>query len=77
LEFIDQNKITAKFEISDGRICKSVTKTKGAVNRGLIESNLTELLKSSEKAVTATKFIFDNRPVVERTKLKRTYNRKK
>lgn len=64
-------------DISDGKIRLNKTKTKSSLKENLIQEALTELTHDNVKATTMTKYILDKRPVVEKTNLKRTFNRKK
>jgi len=71
LEKIGENVI----EISDGKLRRNVSKTKGALKHEIIQSALTECVNDSEKAFQMTNYIMNKRPVVERINLKRTKNR--
>ena len=71
LEKIGENVI----EISDGKLRRNVSKTKGALKHEIIQSALTDCVNDSEKAFQMTNYIMNKRPVVERINLKRTRNR--
>ena len=73
MESIDEGVI----DISDGKIRLNKTQTKSALKQELITEALTELTNDSIKAQQMTTYILDKRPTVERTNLKRTFNRKK
>lgn len=79
LDFMsDENKnIPAKFQITDGMLRKSVSKTKGALKHEFIKNSLLKIFNDVKKAEDTTEYILSSRPVTERIKLKRTYNRKK
>ena len=71
LEKIGENVI----EISDGKLRRNVSKTKGALKHEIIQSALTDCVNDSEKAYQMTNYIMNKRPIVERINLKRTRNR--
>jgi len=71
LEKIGENVI----EISDGKLRRNVSKTKGALKHEIIQSALTDCVNDSEKAFQMTNYIMNKRPIVERINLKRTRNR--
>ena len=58
--------------ISDGKLKKNVSKTKGALKHETIQNALIALTKDTKQAYEITQFILSNRPVVERVNLKRT-----
>lgn len=64
-------------DISDGKLRMNKTSTKSPLKEVNIKEALTQLTNDSNKATLMTKHIFDNRPMVERINLKRTFNRKK
>lgn len=76
LDYMEDNNLDM-FEISDGKLRKNISKTKAALKHDLIQESLTKVFNNTEKAFNTTKLILDNRPVTERIRLKRTYNRKK
>ena len=57
---------------SGGSLRKSVSKTKGALKQDYIAQILTEFTKSKEEAMVITEQLMTNRPLNERTYLKRT-----
>lgn len=61
---------------SGGSLRKSVSKTKGALKQDYIAQILTEFTKSKEEAMVITEQLMTNRPLNERTYLKRTNPRK-
>lgn len=65
------------FEIGDGKLRKNVSKTKCALKHNIIQDSLVQIFHDVQKAHKTTQFILDNRPIKERVRLKRTYNRKK
>jgi hypothetical protein len=71
LESIGENVI----DISDGKLRRNVSKTKGALKQELIQSALTDCTNDPDKAVQMTNYIMNKRPIVERINLKRTKNR--
>ena len=71
LETIGENVI----EISDGKLRRNVSKTKGALKHEIIQSALTDCTNDPEKAFQMTNYIMNKRPIVERVNLKRTKNR--
>tara|TARA_B100001248_G_C27289432_1_gene411716 strand:+ start:384 stop:794 length:411 start_codon:yes stop_codon:yes gene_type:complete len=71
LEKIGENVI----EISDGKLRRNVSKTKGALKHEIIQSALTDCTNDPEKAFQMTNYIMNKRPIVERVNLKRTKNR--
>ena len=71
LEKIGENVI----EISDGKLRRNVSKTKGALKHEIIQSALTDCTSDPEKAFQMTNYIMNKRPIVERINLKRTKNR--
>lgn len=72
-----QNIDVNMFEIGDGKLRRSVSKTRGALKHDVIQNSLVKIFKDVQKAHTTTKFILDNRPLTERVRLKRTYKRNK
>jgi hypothetical protein len=58
--------------IKDGKLSKTVSKTKGPLKKDLIYKSLVELVGDANKATTMTEHIINSRPNVERTNLKRT-----
>ena len=71
LEKIGENVI----EISDGKLRRNVSKTKGALKHEIIQSALTDCTNDPDKAFQMTNYIMNKRPIVERVNLKRTKNR--
>jgi hypothetical protein len=63
------------FEIDNGKIRKNVSKTKGALKHETIQNSLFKIFNDIQKANNVTKAILDDRQVVERIRLKRTYKR--
>lgn len=76
LDYMDNNNLPL-FDISDGKLRRNVSKTKGGLKPELVQECLIKVLNNREKANTTTKFIMDSRPITERVTLKRTFNRKK
>jgi hypothetical protein len=76
LNFMEETEIDV-FEIGDGKLRKSVSKTKGALKQEIIQNSLMHIFKNTHQASSTTKFILDNRPIKETTRLKRTYKRNK
>lgn len=62
--------------INGGKLRKTVSKTRGALKQTLIRDTLTKVFNDIHKANITTQMILDNRPVIEKKKLKRTFNRK-
>lgn len=73
MEKLDESVI----DISDGKIRVNKTKTKSGLKQQYIQESLKELTKDCVQAELMTKHILENRPVTERTNLKRTFNRVK
>ncbi len=71
-EYDVENTITLK----DGKLIKNESRTKVALKQDFLESTLTELVKSKEKAQEITQYILDKRPIKVREYLKRTRVRK-
>jgi hypothetical protein len=61
---------------SGGSLRKSVSKTKGALKQDYITQVLTEFTKNKNEAMVITEQLMNNRPLNERTYLKRTNPRK-
>lgn len=64
-------------DIGDGKLRRSVSKTKGALKHEIIQNSLVKIFNDVQKAHHTTKFILDNRPINENIRLKRTYRRNK
>lgn len=64
-------------DIGDGKLRRSVSKTKGALKHEIIQNSLVKVLKDVQKAHHTTQIILDDRPIIERERLKRTRRRKK
>lgn len=64
-------------DISDGKLRLNKTSTKSSLKEATIQEALVQLTNDSTKASLMTKHILENRAVVERVNLKRTFNRKK
>ncbi len=62
-------------KISDGKLTKNVSKTKGTLKPEIVETALTEFMKNPVKAKQLTEFIMDKRVTKEREYLKRIRNR--
>jgi hypothetical protein len=62
--------------IKDGKLTKNISKTKAPLKKELIHKSLVELIGDSNKAMTMTEHIINNRPTVERVKLSRSKNKK-
>ena len=58
-------------DTSSGKLIKNDTKTKKALKEDMVIGALTEITGDKVKASEFTKFIFDKRPEVENTRLKR------
>ena len=76
LNYMEQIEL-GTLDIGDGKLRKSVSKTKGALKHDIIQDSLVKIFKDVQKAHNTTKFILDNRPITERVRLKRTHCRKK
>ncbi len=61
----------------NGKLKYTISKTKKAVSKKDLLQKLSIFLKSSDQANDALKFIYDNREVVEKVRLKRLMPRKK
>lgn len=62
-------------DIGNGKIRKNISKTKGALKEETIKDSLFQIFKDDNQASTTTQLILDNRPIIETTRLKRTYKR--
>ena len=62
-------------DIGNGKIRKNISKTKGALKEETIKDSLFQIFKDDNQASTTTQLILDSRPVIETTRLKRTYKR--
>lgn len=62
-------------DIGNGKIRKNISKTKGALKEETIKDSLFQIFKDDNQASTTTQIILDSRPIVETTRLKRTYKR--
>jgi hypothetical protein len=58
-------------DTSSGKLIKDDTKTKKALKEDMVVGALTEITGNKDKAAEMTKIIFDKRPDVENTRLKR------
>jgi hypothetical protein len=58
-------------DTSSGKLIKNESKTKKALKEDMVIGALTEITGDKVKASEFTKFIFDKRPEVENTRLKR------
>jgi hypothetical protein len=58
-------------DTSSGKLIKDETKTKKALKEDMVVGALTEITGNKDKAAEMTKIIFDKRPDVENTRLKR------
>lgn len=76
LNFMDDYKIE-DLNTNGGKLKYSISRTKKAVSKSELLNKLSLFLKSSEKANDAMKYIYDNREVVEKVRLKRLLPRKK
>jgi len=61
---------------SGGSIRRSISKTKGSLKQEYIKQILTEYTKDNNEANLITESLMNNRPITERTYLKRTVPRK-
>jgi len=61
--------------ISDGKLRKNKSNTKGGLKQESIQSTLLDITQDTNKAMEMTKRIMDDRPMTERVNLKRTKNR--
>jgi uncharacterized HAD superfamily protein len=68
LEKLDENAIA----IRDGKLSRSVTKTKAPLKKENIKSALLEITGDAKKAEAMTEHIINSRPEVEKINLKRT-----
>tara|TARA_B110000208_G_C11792346_1_gene438063 strand:- start:2941 stop:3312 length:372 start_codon:yes stop_codon:yes gene_type:complete len=64
-------------DITDGKLRLNKSVTRSALKQEYLESALTDMIKDQTKAQEMTKLILDKRPIVEKVRLKRTFNRKK
>ena len=72
LETVEEKSI----EIKDGKLSRSISKTKSPLKKDLILKSLIEITNDPNKASTMTDHILNNRQIVERINLKRTRFRK-
>ena len=71
MENISENIIA----ISDGKLRRNVSQTKGALKHETIQNALIDVTESSAEAYKLTQYILNKRPIVERVNLKRTSKR--
>ena len=64
-------------DTTSGKLVKNDTKTKKALKEDMVITALTEIIGDKLKAAEFTKIIFDKRPEVENTRLKRMNLQKK
>jgi hypothetical protein len=64
-------------DTTSGKLIKNDTKTKKALKEDMVITALTEIIGDKLKAAEFTKIIFDKRPEVENTRLKRMNLQKK
>jgi predicted nucleic acid-binding Zn-ribbon protein len=76
LDYMEQIQL-GTLDIGNGKLRRSVSKTKSALKHEIIQNSLVKVFKDVQKAHHTTKFILDNRPITERVRLKRTYRRAK
>jgi seryl-tRNA synthetase len=62
-------------DVGNGKIRKNISKTKGALKEEIIKDSLFQIFKDDNQASQTTQFILDSRPIVESTRLKRTFKR--
>ena len=62
-------------DISDGKLRKNKSNTKGSLKQESIQNALLDITKDTGKAMEMTKYIMDSRPNTERVNLKRTKKR--
>ena len=75
LNYMDTNNIT-ELKAGNGKLKYSVSKTKEPLKYDLIESGLMTYFNNDAKKVTSIcNCIFDNRKIIERTRVKRTFSR--
>jgi len=74
LEYMDKINESV-IDISDGKLRKNKSNTKGGLKQESIQTALLDITKDTNKAMEMTKYIMDNRPTTERVNLKRTKNR--
>ncbi len=74
LEYMDKINESV-IDISDGKLRKNKSNTKGGLKQESIQTALLDITKDTNKAMEMTKYIMDNRPITERVNLKRTKNR--
>jgi len=72
LEEVEEKSVVIK----DGKLSRSVSKTKAPLKKETIQTALTDITKDSIKAATMTDHIINSRSTVERINLKRTKIRK-
>jgi len=74
LEYMD-NINESVIDISDGKLRKNKSNTKGSLKQESIQNALLDITKDTGKAMEMTKYIMDSRPNTERVNLKRTKKR--
>lgn len=62
-------------DVGNGKLRKNISKTKGALKEEIIKDSLFQIFKDDTQATQATQIILDSRPMIETTRLKRTYKR--
>ena len=77
LSFMEENNVS-ELKAGNGKLRYSVSKTKEPIKYETIESGLLKYFdNNAEKVTEICDCIFKNRKVIERKRVKRTFNRKK
>jgi len=71
IEYMEDHNNILEISIADGKIKKSVLKSKGAFNEKVIHAGLAEITKDMIKAKDITKVISQKREIKEKTFLKK------
>jgi hypothetical protein len=70
LSYMQRNNID-ECQVGTGKLCRSVQKRHGVLNKTFLVGELTHILKDSEQANSVVQSIMDNRTVTEIEQLKR------
>ena len=77
LSFMEENNVS-ELKAGNGKLRYSVSKTKEPIKYETIESGLLKYFDNNAEQVTEIcECIFNNRKIIERKRVKRTFNRKK
>lgn len=71
IEYMEEHNNILEISIADGKIKKSIIKSKGAFNEKVIHAGLAEITKDMIKAKDITKVISQKREIKEKTFLKK------